>query len=207
MPVELDELAQTRLIVLALALAGLAVWATSRAAARRRERRFAALAESLGGEVLREGPSLARFLVEVDGREIEVRHHHQGRAAGTNWSPGWQMITVVPLRGVSELHSARIGPRWGRRPPESLDPRDDAFADHFTVRDFGMPLREGWLGGRARAAIAHFYALDLPLAPLDLEEGRLLHRGDERLLRLDGTRMRELLERQVAVGVALERGL
>ena len=203
--VELDEIAQTRLIVLALALAGLAIWAAARAAERRRERRFAALAGSLGGEVVREGPSLARFLVEVDGREVEVRHQHFGKGAGTSWAPGWQVITSVALRGVSQLHSTRIAPRWRR--PRAHEPADGAFDDHFKVRDFGMPLRQGWLGPRVRAAIAQLYALDLPLAPLDLEEGRLLHRGDERLLRLDAARMRELLARQVALGAALERAL
>jgi hypothetical protein len=204
-PFELGELAQTRLIALAVVLAILGAWALSRAAERRRRRRFAALAASLGREVTREGESRWRFEVEVEGRPVEVRHHNQGRGLGMESSPGWQLLTVVPLRGVSELHSARIRPRLGRR--RAVDPRDEDFERRFVVQDFGMPLRAGWLAPRVRAALAGFYALELPLAALDLEEARLVHRGGEALLGIGGDALRELLARQVALAEALERAI
>lgn len=202
---ELGELAQTRLIVLAVVLAILAAWALSRASDRRRARRFADLAAALDREVARDGESLHRFTLEVDGREVEVRHQHFGRGVGASSSPGWQVLTSVPLRGVSELHSAQIAPRFGRRRP--IDPSDEDFARRFRIHDLGMPLRAGWLGPRVRAALAHFYALELPLALLDLEEARLVHRGSEALLRVGGDRLRELLVRQVALAEALERAV
>lgn len=205
MPFELGELAQMRLTVLAVLLAILGAWALSRAAERRRQRRFAALAAALGREVRREGESRFSFEVEVDGRPVEVRHQHHGRGVGMESSAGWQVITAVPLRGVSQLHSARIRPRLGRRRP--VDPRDADFERRFVVQDFGMPLRAGWLTPRVRAALAGFYALDLPLAALDLEEARLVHRGSERLLGVDGVALREMLARQVALAEALERAL
>ena len=70
-----------------------------------------------------------------------------------------------------------------------------------------MPLRTGWLGPRVRAALAGFYALDLPLMDLDLEEARLVHRGYEPLLGIGGEALRELLGRQVELAEALERAL
>lgn len=202
---ELGELAQTRLIVLAVVLAILGAWALSRAAERRRARRFAELAAALDRQVVREGESRSRFTVEVDGREVEVSHQHFGRGMGADSSPGWQVLTSVPLRGVSELHSARIAPRLGRRRP--IDPRDEDFERRFRIHDLGMPLRAGWLGPRVRAALAHFYAMELPLAPLDLEEARLVHRGSEALLGAGRDQLRELLVRQVALAETLERAL
>ena len=202
---ELGELAQTRLIVLAVVLAILGAWALSRASDRRRARRFADLAAALDREVVREGEYRSRFTIEVDGREVEVRHQHFGRGAGATSSPGWQVLTSVPLRGVSELHSALIAPRLGRGRP--IDPRDEDFERRFRIHDLGMPLRAGWLGPRVRAALAHFYAMELPLATLDLEAARLVHRGSEALLRLDAAAVRELLERQVALAETLERAL
>jgi hypothetical protein len=201
---ELGELAQTRLIVLAVVLGILAAWALSRATDRRRARRFASLAATLDRQVVRENEFLSRFTFEVAGREVEVRHQHFG-GGGERSGPGWQVLTSVPLRGVSQLHSARIARRLGRGGP--IDPSDEDFERRFRIQDFGMPLRQGWLGPRVRAALAHFYAMDLPLAPLDLEEGRLVHRGSETLLRLGGDRLRELLARQVALAEALERAL
>ena len=201
---ELGELAQTRLIALAVGLAILAAWLLSRASDRRRERRFASLAAALGCEVVREGERRG-FAVDLEGRSVDVRHQHFGGGMGSSSGPGWQVLTSVPLRDVSQLHSARIAPRLGRRRP--IDPRDEDFEGRFRIQDFGMPLRQGWLGPRVRAALAHFYALELPLAAVDVEEGRLVHRGSEALLRADGAAVRELLARQVALAEALERAL
>lgn len=118
---------------------------------------------------------------------------------------GWTVVTEVPLQGVSELHSADILPRMRlRRDVEALE---SDFDRNFKVRDAGYPLRDGRLNGRVRGAIAHFYALELPLDRLSIEEARLIHRSSLPLQRFDGAILRELLTRQVAVAAALERAL
>jgi hypothetical protein len=202
---DLSELAQTRLI-LALVVAGvLLAWALSRASHKRREARFAALAQSLGSQAVREGEFLSRFPIEVDGRALEVRYQHLGRAVGAGgWTPDWYLITEIPLKGVSELHSADIRPRSRRT---KLDPDDPGFAEHIRVRDFGYPLREGWLNARTRRALADFYALDLPLDSLNIEAARLVHRMHDPIRKIDGPGVRDLLARQVAVASALEQAL
>jgi len=78
----MTELAQVRLLVLAIVVAILAAWAGSIASRRRQEARFAALAASFGSQVVREGKFLSRFPVEIDGRSLEVRYQHIGKAVG-----------------------------------------------------------------------------------------------------------------------------
>jgi hypothetical protein len=203
---ELSELTQIRLIALGVGLVIVAAWVRGIANGRRRQARFAALAQSFGSRVVREGTFLSRFPVEVDGRAFDVRYQHIGRGVGSGgWTPDWYVVTEVPLQGVSELHSAEIRAR-GRR-PRVVDPHDPDFEKYFTVRDAGYPLRQGWLNGRVRGAIAHFYAFELPLDPLGIEEGRLIHRAHVPVQRLDGGLLRDLLTRQVAVADALERAL
>jgi hypothetical protein len=203
---ELSELAQIRLITLVVGLVIATVWVLGIAGRRRQQARFAALAQSFGSKVVREGNFLSRFPVEVDGRTFDVRYQHIGRGVGSGgWTPGWYVVTEVPLQGVSELHSAEIRARARR--PRDIDPHDPDFEKYFTVRDAGYPLRQGWLTGRMRGAIAHFYAFELPLAPLGIEEGRLIHRAHVPVRRLDGALLRELLTRQAAVADALERAL
>jgi hypothetical protein len=202
---ELDTLAQARLVVLVVVLAALAIWADGIARRRRHQARFAALARSFDTEVVREGEFLSRFPAEIDGRAFDVRTQYISGVGTLGLSPGWYLVTETPLQGVSELHSAEIRAR-GRR-PRVIDPRDSDFERHFTVRDEGFPLRDGWLDDGVRGAIAHFYALELPLGPLAIERGRLIHRADLPLRRLDGAILRELLTRQAAVAAALERAL
>ena len=203
---ELSELAQTRLIALAVGLVIAMAWVLSIANDRRRQARFAALAHSFGSKVVREGKFLSRFPVEVGGRIFDVRYQHIGRGVGSGgWTPGWYVVTEIPLEGVSELHSAEIRARSGLL--RVVDPRDSDFEKDFSVRDSGYPLRQGWLNTRMRGAITYFYALELPLDPLGIEEGRLIHRAHVPIKRLDGVLLRDLLTRQVAVADALERAL
>jgi hypothetical protein len=202
---ELDTLAQARLVVLVVVLAALSIWAGSIAGRRRRQVRFAALARSFGSEVVREGEFLSRFPAEVGGRAFDVRTQYISGVGALGLSPGWYVVTETPLQGVSELHSAEIRARGGR--PRAIDPRDSDFERHFTVRDAGFPLRDGWLNDGVRGAIARFYALELPLDRLAIEQGRLIHRADLPLRRLDGAILRELLTRQASVAAALERAL
>lgn len=91
----LDELTQTRLITLAVVLAIVAYCLLGRAKGQRRQTRFAALARSLGSEVVREGEFLSRFPVDIAGRMFDVRLQHIGRgagaaAAGGMSSRGWR---------------------------------------------------------------------------------------------------------------------
>jgi len=198
----LDELTQTRLIVLAVVLAIVAYWLLGRAKDRRRQARFAVLARSLGGEVEREGEFLSRFPVEIAGRRFDVRLQHIGRGSGRGGG-GWYVVTRVALQGVSELHSVDIRPRFRRL----LGGEPRGFEEDFTLIDAGYPLRAGWLTDRVRGAIASFYALELTPDPLVIEEGRLIHRAHLPVQRFDGPLLRELLTRQAAVAAALEQAL
>lgn len=199
----MDALTQGRLIALAIVLFFVAFWLVGRARDRRRQARFAALARSVGREVVREGEFLSRFPVEVEGRTFDVRLQHLGGGMGSRSGPGWCVITAATLRGVSELHSAEVRPR--ARLVFGGEARD--FGKDFQVIDAGYPLREGWLDDRVRGAILRFYELGLPAGPLLIEEGRLLHRGPFPVERLAGERLRDLLTRQAAVAAALERAL
>lgn len=200
----MDELTQARLISLLVVLAFVAYWVGGNLRDRRRQARFAALAQSFGKEAVREGEFLSRFPVEIDGRTFDVRLQHRSRS-GSKGAGSWYVVTEVALQGVSDLHSADIRPRWRR--PKAVDPRAPDFGKYFTVYDAGYPLREGWLNHEVRSAIAHFYALDLPLDPLSIEEGRLIHRALLPVKRFSGESLRELLTRQGMVGAALERAL
>lgn len=203
---ELDERAQRWLITLAVALVIGTLWGLSVAGRKRQQAHFAALARSLGREVVREGEFLSRFLAEMEGRTIDVRYQHIGRAVGSGgWTPGWYLVTDTVLEGVSDLHSAEIRPR-GRR-PKAVDPDDPEFAKYFPLRDSGYPLREGWLNPRMRSAISQFYALELSLDPLLIEEGRLIHRSHLPVRRFSADDLRQLLARQSAVAAALETSL
>lgn len=198
---ELDELTQARLTVLGVILVMVAFWVRGIIKDRRRQARFAALAQSLGSEVMREGEFHSHFPVEIGGRRFHVRLRHLGGRSG----PGWCIITEVALQGVLDVHSAEIRARAWR--PKVVDPRDPDFGKHFTVLDAGYPLRDGWLNERVRGVIAHFYALELPLDPLSIEEGRLVHRSRLLVQRFNGAILRELLTRQAAVAEALEHAL
>lgn len=194
----MDEITQTRLITLGIFLLIVVYWAWDRARDKKRQAHFEALAQSFGRRPVPEGESLWRFLTAIDSRTFEVRLQHRGKR-------GWYFVTEVSLQGVSDLHSTDIRPR--RRRPQVVDPQDPDFGKYFTVHDAGYPLREGWLNDRVRAAIAHFYALDLPLDPLSIEEGRLVHRSHLPVQRFSGDLLRDLLTRQGAVAAVLEQVL
>lgn len=201
----MDALTQARLAVLGVILAIGAFWALSTVRDRRRQAHFAALAQSLGSKAMREGEHLSRFPVEIDGRAFDVRLQHLGGGLGSSSGPGWCVITKVALQGVLDVHSTEIRPRARR--PRGIDLRNSDFEKHFTVHDAGYPLRQGWLNEHVRGAIAHFYALELPLDPLSIEEGHLVHRALLPVQRFSGDTLRELLTRQVAVARALEHAL
>ena len=201
----MDAITEARLIVLGLVLATVAYWAWARARDKRRQAQFAALAQSFGRRAVPEGEFLWRFLVAIDGRTFEVRLQHRGRGPGSKGPGSWYVVTEVALQGVSDLHSTDIRPRMRR--PQVVDPHDPDFGKYFTVYDAGYPLREGWLNHRVRTAIAHFYALDLPLDPLSIEEGRLVHRSHLPVQRFNGELLRDLLTRQGEVAAALEQAL
>ena len=199
----LTETDQARLIALAVVATGVAAWIASKVVDRRLRARFAALAKGFGSEVAREGEFLSLFPVEIGGRPFDVRLQRIGRSTGSSSSSGWRLVTGIPMSGVSELHSVQIRRRVGRR--RAIDPSD--FERHFKVHDLGYPLRPGWLSDRVRGAIAHFYALELPLDSLSIEEGKLVHRGSLSLRKLDVAELRELLLRQEALAATLERAL
>jgi hypothetical protein len=189
-----DELTQIRLIVVAVVGAIAAAWVISRRSASRREKRFAELGRSLGVAVDRESEFLSRFLIEVNGRAFEVKRQHLRRI-------GWHLVTTTELSGVSALHSADVRPRSGRRKPSP------ASADDFIVREQGYPLRPGWLTPATAEHLKSFYDTELPLEPLYLEEGKLIHRSPSLLERVDGRSLYDLLHRQGALASQLERSL
>lgn len=203
---ELSELAQIRLIAMIVVLAVLICWALAGASARRRLTRFSSLARSVGAKVAKEGEFLYRFSIELDGRVFDIRHQHiGGRSGAGGWAPDWYLVTATRLRNVSDLHCADIRPRG--RPTTLLESSPTAFERHFSVRDTGYPLRNGWLTEHTRSGISEFYALDLPLEPLAIEEATLVHQSRHLLRRLQAVDLRELLIRQAAVASALEAAL
>lgn len=199
----MSELLPARIAVVALVVAVLAGWAMARVAARRRQARFEALARSLGSTAVRDGEFLLRFTVELAERTFEVRYQHLGSSGGAGGPSGWYLVSSARLQGVSALHSVDVGPRSRRDLGRAVAAGDLASA--FIVRDAGYPLREGWLTAAVGRALAEFYALDLPLGALALEEAALVHRLRRSLRGLGGSELRELLSRQAAVASALER--
>jgi hypothetical protein len=203
MQIELTGLAQTRLIIVTIVLALLGCWYLSSRAARRRLRDFAALARTFGVEAANEGEFLSKFQVGIDGRDIEVRYQHlNGQAGAIN---AWYLVTSIPLRGVSELHSIDIRLRNGRARPDS--PPATEFQDDFSVRDADGSQVGRWLNERTRVAIHAFYAQDLSLGPISIEEGKLIHRSSGLPCSFSGGRLRELLERQSTIAAAIESAL
>jgi hypothetical protein len=200
---ELDELTHARVVIACVALAIALLWVANRAVQRRRVRRFAALAGALGQQVTVVSPFHSHFAVDLAERPMTVTWRHLGGGGGSSSGGAWRVITSTPLDGVSELHSTQIRRRWslGRRP------RGADFAELFAVRDFGLPLRPGWLSPRVEAAVVAFYELDLPLGELSIEEGCLVHRMFAELGKLDGGNLREMLSRQASLAAALERRL
>jgi hypothetical protein len=203
---ELTELTQARVIG-ALAFGAVALfWIAGRVSARRGQARFEALAQSFGRRPVRDGEFLSRFPVEVAGREIEVRYQYIGGGSGAgSWTPDWYLVTVVPLRGVSDLHSVDISPR-SRRIPRGVEDAAE-FEKHFSIRDTGYPLRDGWLDRQTRGAIQGFYSLDLPLSQLAIEEGKLIHRARSPLRAIGRDALLSLLTLQAEVAAALERAV
>jgi hypothetical protein len=187
-----DELTQIRLTVFAVVGAIAAAWVIANRSAARLEKRFAELGQSLGVRVDRENEFLSRFLIDVNGRAFEVKRQHIGRI-------GWLLVTTTELSGVSALHSADVRPRSNRK-KASL-----ASADDFVVRDLGYPLREGWLTAATVQSLRTFYDTELPLEPLHVEEGKLIHRSPSLLGRLDGPRLHDFLSRLGTLASQLER--
>ncbi|HVE69981.1 MAG TPA: hypothetical protein VNI54_01335 [Thermoanaerobaculia bacterium] len=190
----MDELTQSRLIVLAVVGAIAAAWVIANRSAKRHEKRFAELGQSLGVRVDRESEFLSRFLVDVNGRVFEVTRQHIGRI-------GWLLVTTTELSGVSALHSADVRPRASRKKASP------ASADDFVVRDQGYPLRKGWLTAATAHSLRMFYDTELPLGPLYVEEGKLIHRSPSSFGLLDGPSLQDLLSRQGALASQLERSL
>ena len=190
----MDELTQSRLIVFAIVGAIAAAWVIANRSGTRREKRFAELGQSLGVRVHRESEFLSLFLIDVNGRAFEVKRQHIGRI-------GWHLVTTTELSGVSALHSADVRPRSRRKKPSP------ASADDFLIRDQGYPLKKGWLTAATAQSLATFYDTELPLEPLFLEGGSLIHRSMSLLDQLDGPRLHDLLSRQGALASQLERSL
>lgn len=198
----MTDVAQMRLIAIAVVVGILTAWVLARRSARQRQERFATLARSLGAQAQVQDEFLSSFCVNVDGRAFEVRHQHIGGGrSGSGWTPDWYLVTTTLLNGVPEVHSADIRPRLSRN---SASP---PTADDFVVRDFGYALRNGWLSPATAQSIAAFYETDLPLDRITIEEGKLTHRSRFVLRRLNGPRLHELLSRQAALATQLERSL
>lgn len=200
----LDQLTQTRLIVLAVLVAIAAAWALARWRHRRERDRFAKLAAAFSATVEEEDEWRWSFRATLENRLFEVLWHHQAEAVGSHGGSRRYLVTRTALGGVSELHCIEFAPRGRRR---AAAPGGGDVETRFAVRDFGLSPRDGWLTGPVRTAIADFFALELPLGPLNIEAGGLVHRGSASLTRRGATALRELLVLQAAVAAALEREL
>ncbi len=205
---ESPELAQTRLILLAAGVAIVVCWLLARASGRRRLARFEEIARGWGTTATRENEFLLRFEAEVSGRAVEVRYQHIGGSSVSGWTPDWYLVTVIPLRGVRDVHSVEIRPRSSRARRGEASPGSTLeFERDFEIRDQGYPLTQGWATEPTRDAIYAFHSQGLPLELLSIEEARLVHRTRTPLSRFEGEGLRLLLTRQAAVADALERAL
>ncbi|MBL8299944.1 MAG: hypothetical protein JNN30_16515 [Rhodanobacteraceae bacterium] len=200
----MSEQAEVRLIALIAVMAVVGCWLLARTFASRRKQRFLAIAHALGGQPEMVNDYLISFQATVGGRVFEVRCQHIGGGGqeGSGWTPDWYLVTSTQLRGVSELHSADIRPR--SRPSAAARV---PTAEDFVVRDAGYPLRNGWFTPDVARSLQAFYLAKLPLEPLSIEEGCLVHRSRPLLSRFDAAGLRSFLERQAVVAAALERVL
>jgi hypothetical protein len=194
---ESGELMETRLIAGGV-IAAVSLWfVLARHVDLRRRRRFDALAQVMGGEVVAETGHRWLFAVQVSGRPVEVRYWLLPKGP-------WHLVTSVSLAGVSELHAVDIRPRLGAR---VIDGRDADFERQVAVHDLGLPLREGWLQPGVRGALGHLFAHPLAGGTLSIEEGRLVLRSAVSLPQVDAGALRQLLDRLVATAAAVERAL
>lgn len=196
---ELSELAQTRLIVLTVLLALAAAWYLSRRTDRQRLARFQSLAQAMGTVAESADEFLFRFTVEIDTRAVEVAYRHLGRPG----AQGWYLETSLPLRGIPDTHCVDIRPRFSLLRRDELRSAD--FDRQFALRDAGLPMPAHWLREPVRAAICAFFNGELDLEWLSIDAARLRHRTCLPLTALDARRLGDLLRRQVAVAIEIEK--
>jgi len=202
----LDAMQTARIAIGVVLAVGMLIWLDGLLRNRRRRARFAALAQSFGSQVVREGEFLARFTAVVEDRSFEIRDEHLGPPLR-----GYFLVAAAPLAGAGwAMHEVEIQRGSMRRRVlralnvTTLRSGDEAFDERFSVSETGVPVRLGWLDSHVRSAITQFYESRLSLDRLVIQDGQLIHRARAPWKQFDATALRELLVRQSAVAAALE---
>ena len=176
---------------------------------RRHAERLAALATAAGASTTRRDAFTEWFTTEVEGRRFEVRRElrSSGRGSSYRGPTGHLLFSTTPLAGSRwKLHQIEI--LQGRRPklfgPAPLATGDAGFDARFTLRQDGVPVRDGWLDQPTRAAVTAFFDTPWANGSIWVQEEQLQHIMSpwvgfyhESLLRL--------LRQQATLATALER--
>lgn len=191
-------------------------WALGRIDNLRPKRRFAKLAQALGGKITVVDKFEDRFEVTVGQRVFVATQKLISRSGGRS-SSSLYLLTTTPLCDAWQSHYLDVHPlgqlggwlmgRLLKKQPSHSAANSNSLGTRYAVTDQGI-LPSGWMNEAVREAIRGFYegAPVLPLvndAQLEASEGQLT----QRMLvpdKLKADDWRVLLQRQAAVADALD---
>jgi hypothetical protein len=136
-------------------------------APRRARRRYDAIAGALQRTPVEEPDGSRRVEVEVAGRTLALRAVVVGGSGSSvRGERGRLWLLETPLRVTRwEMHD--VGIRQRRREAD--------FERRFAVRESGVPVRDGWLGGPVRQVLPAFFDSPLAVGTMRVDRGRLQH--------------------------------
>ena len=178
---------------------------------RRYRRRFRAIAQAFGQAPTKRPNDVEGFTADVGSRRFDVRREYKGGGGriGTYRGPrGHLLITETALRGsgwsMHQIDICQADKRvWHPSAKRSLT-GDTAFDSRFLVVEDGLSVRNGWLDGPTRVAVARFFEA-VPLAgPIWIREGRMAYLMQS-WKDVEGGAIRSLMEQQSALADALGR--
>ena len=171
--------------------------------------KFNAIARALGVEPPAQRGWPVAVRVEGGGRPFELRHDLRSSSKGMSYRGplGHLLIAVTRLDGTKwpmhQVDLARSGrlARLVNRNPSTGDPE---FDERFTMVQDGVPVRDRWLDGSTRRAIARFFDLAPASGIIWIRDGELQLLMQDPWPNADGPAFRALLERQAVLATALE---
>ncbi|MEO6237055.1 MAG: hypothetical protein ABIQ52_08650 [Vicinamibacterales bacterium] len=201
--------AQIAMVAFAL---GLVVSVTGSFFAKRRFRgRFMAIAQTLGARVPNGSGWPATFPVTIDGRAFEIRHAlvSTGRNSSYRGPHGHLLTTATRLYGerwpLHQVDISLMGKLISRITGGTPSTGDPGFDARFRLREDGLKVRAGWLDAAVRDEVTRVFDGIPSDSLIAIQEGELLITLREPWKGIDGTAVRALLGRQVALAAALQR--